>query len=125
VTATAKKLCSVVGTLFGITSENEELVCGFDVLNCSKLINYTKLSATVFQNITKYDNANSINKNISFGNNHICTALHNSYIYISIHKTKTKLHGLSPQANYTDQATAACWQSDCQLVWIEGATWSA
>jgi hypothetical protein len=38
---------------------------------------------------------------------------------------KTKLHGLSPQANYTDRATAACQRSDCQLVWIEGATWSA
>jgi hypothetical protein len=37
----------------------------------------------------------------------------------------TKLHGLSPQANYTDRATAACQWSDCQLVRIEGATWSA
>jgi hypothetical protein len=36
-----------------------------------------------------------------------------------------KLHGLSPQANYTDRATAACWRSWCQLLWIEGATWSA
>jgi hypothetical protein len=34
-------------------------------------------------------------------------------------KTKTKLHGLSPRA------TAACRRSDCQLVRIEGATWSA
>jgi hypothetical protein len=40
-------------------------------------------------------------------------------------KTKTKLHGLSPRANYTDRATAACRRSDCQLVRIEGATWSA
>jgi hypothetical protein len=31
---------------------------------------------------------------------------------------KTKLHGLSPRANYTDRATAACRR-------IEGATWSA
>jgi hypothetical protein len=38
---------------------------------------------------------------------------------------KTKLHGLSPRANYTDRATAACQRSDCQLVRIEGATWSA
>jgi hypothetical protein len=36
-----------------------------------------------------------------------------------------KLHGLSPRANYTDQATAACQRSDCQLLRIEGATWSA
>jgi hypothetical protein len=40
-------------------------------------------------------------------------------------KIKTKLHGLNPRANYTDRATAACWRSDCQLVRIEGATWSA
>jgi hypothetical protein len=31
-----------------------------------------------------------------------------------------KLHGLSPRANYTDRATAACWRSDCQLLRIEG-----
>jgi hypothetical protein len=36
-----------------------------------------------------------------------------------------KLHGLSSQANYTDRATAACRRSDCQLLRIEGATWSA
>jgi hypothetical protein len=24
---------------------------------------------------------------------------------------KTKLHGLSPQTNYTDRVTAACWRS--------------
>jgi hypothetical protein len=40
-------------------------------------------------------------------------------------KQKTKLHGLSPLANYTDRATAACRRNDCQLVRIEGATWSA
>jgi hypothetical protein len=39
--------------------------------------------------------------------------------------TKKKLHGLSPRANYTDRATAACRRSDCQLLRIEGATWSA
>jgi hypothetical protein len=26
-----------------------------------------------------------------------------------------ELRGLSPRANYTDRATAACWRSDCQL----------
>jgi hypothetical protein len=36
-----------------------------------------------------------------------------------------KLHGLNPRANYTDRATAACRRSDCQLLRIEGATWSA
>jgi hypothetical protein len=38
---------------------------------------------------------------------------------------KTKHHDLSPRANYTDRATAACRRSDCKLVRIEGATWSA
>jgi hypothetical protein len=33
-----------------------------------------------------------------------------------------KLHGLSPRANHTDRATAACRRSDCLLLWIEGAT---
>jgi hypothetical protein len=33
-----------------------------------------------------------------------------------------KLHGLSPRANYTDRATAACRRSDCQLLRIKGAT---
>jgi hypothetical protein len=28
---------------------------------------------------------------------------------------QTKLHGLSPRANHTDQVTAACRRSDCQL----------
>jgi hypothetical protein len=34
------------------------------------------------------------------------------------------LHCLRPQANYTDRATAACRRSLCQLLRIEGATWS-
>jgi hypothetical protein len=47
---------------------------------------------------------------------HVCMIV---YLYIY------KLHGLSPRANYTDRATAACRRSDCQLVRIESATWSA
>jgi hypothetical protein len=31
---------------------------------------------------------------------------------------KNKLHALSPRANYTDRATAACRRSDCQLLRI-------
>jgi hypothetical protein len=41
------------------------------------------------------------------------------------YKTKTKLHGLNPRANCADIATAACRRSDCQLLRIEGETWSA
>jgi hypothetical protein len=40
-------------------------------------------------------------------------------------RMKKKLHGLSPRANYTDRATAACRRNDCQPLRIEGATWSA
>jgi hypothetical protein len=36
-------------------------------------------------------------------------------IYLHGAAIKEKLHGLSPRANYTDRATAACRQSDCQL----------
>jgi hypothetical protein len=40
-------------------------------------------------------------------------------------RIEKKFHGLSPRVNYTDRATAACRRSDCQLLRIEGATWSA
>jgi hypothetical protein len=40
-------------------------------------------------------------------------------------KNKNKLHCLSPWANYTDRVTAASRRSDCQLLRIKGATWSA
>jgi hypothetical protein len=40
-------------------------------------------------------------------------------------KKKKKIHGLSPRANYTARETAACRRSDCQLLRIKGATWSA
>jgi hypothetical protein len=42
-----------------------------------------------------------------------------------ITKSKTRLHGLSSRANYNDRATAPCRRSNCQLLLIEGATWSA
>jgi hypothetical protein len=35
-----------------------------------------------------------------------------------------KLCGLSPSVNYTNRVTATCWQSYCQRLRIEGATWS-
>jgi hypothetical protein len=43
-------------------------------------------------------------------------------LFLSIYSLK--LHGLSPRANYTDRVTAFCQGSDCQLLRIEGATWS-
>jgi hypothetical protein len=46
-------------------------------------------------------------------------------VYRHLTKTKkTKLHDLSPRANYTYRATAACQRSDCQLLRIEGATYT-
>jgi hypothetical protein len=44
--------------------------------------------------------------------------------HLQLNNNKKKLHGLNPRANYTDRATAACRRSDCQLLRIEGATWS-
>jgi hypothetical protein len=48
--------------------------------------------------------------------------------YISVHSggdiKRNKLHGLSPRANYTDRATAACRRSDCQRFADRGCTWS-
>jgi hypothetical protein len=35
------------------------------------------------------------------------------HFFVSNTLKTTKLHGLSPQANYTDRATAACRRSDC------------
>jgi hypothetical protein len=55
-------------------------------------------------------------------------SLVHNFSAFTLHNAKTnknKLHGLSPRANYTDRATAACRRSDCQLLGIKGATWSA
>jgi hypothetical protein len=40
-------------------------------------------------------------------------------------RLKLKTRGLSPLASYTDRATAARRRSDCQILRLEGATWSA
>jgi hypothetical protein len=47
-------------------------------------------------------------------------------MFVGLQK-KTKLNSVafSPQANYTDRATAACRRSQCQLLRIEGVAWSA
>jgi hypothetical protein len=43
----------------------------------------------------------------------------------SSYTTIRPLRDLSPRANYTDRATAACQRSQCQLSRIEGAAWLA
>jgi hypothetical protein len=48
-----------------------------------------------------------------------------NYMWSLTKKKKKKLHGLSPRANYTDRLTAASRRSNCQLLRIKGATWSA
>jgi hypothetical protein len=48
-----------------------------------------------------------------------------SRTFCNANKQTNKLHGLSPWANYTDRATAASRRSNCQLLRIKGATWSA
>jgi hypothetical protein len=48
-----------------------------------------------------------------------CLHLFNAYIYI-----KNKLRGISPQANYTDRATAACRQLVPTFA-DRGVAWSA
>jgi hypothetical protein len=42
-----------------------------------------------------------------------------SLAFTRVRCTKSRLRGLSPRANYTDRATAACWRSYCQLSRIE------
>jgi hypothetical protein len=48
----------------------------------------------------------------------------NEFLFIKRQLT-LELHGLSPRANHIDGATAACRRSDCQLLLIGGAMWSA
>jgi hypothetical protein len=56
----------------------------------------------------------------------VCVGTHSEEEQMSITVLcKKRLHGLSLRANCTDQATADCRRSDCQLLLIEGATWSA
>jgi hypothetical protein len=54
----------------------------------------------------------------------IITSCFIAYVDFGPSCIKKNLHGLSPRANYTDRATAACPLSVCQLLRIEGATWS-
>jgi hypothetical protein len=55
-----------------------------------------------------------------------CIGIHYPMSIDPRYKQQTnKLHGLSPRVNYTNRATAACRRSDCQLLRIKGATWSA
>jgi hypothetical protein len=58
---------------------------------------------------------------------HLKTMVYNAQNYWvhGLAPPSRNLHGLSPRANYTDRATTACRRSDCQLLQVEGATWSA
>jgi hypothetical protein len=63
--------------------------------------------------------------NTKFHLNLLSEIQNNLKLCVVLKKLKTKLHGLSSRANYTDRATAACRRRDRQLLRIEGATWSA
>jgi hypothetical protein len=56
--------------------------------------------------------------NLAFHESNSCVEPLNNYY-------RNELHGLSPRANYTDRATAASRRSECQLLRIKCATWSA
>jgi hypothetical protein len=43
----------------------------------------------------------------------------------NLNRKKKELRGISPQANYTDRATAACRRSQDQRLRIEDVAWSA
>jgi hypothetical protein len=53
------------------------------------------------------------------GGTELCSGGGLHSLYSSL-KLKTKLHDLSPRANYTDRATAACRRSDCHLFAARG-----
>jgi hypothetical protein len=89
--------------------------------NCSDFS--TLIMANLFPNQFK---SGAPGHQYGFDNSGVHSASNNyaaAYPQTKLHKKK--LHGLSPRANYTDRATAASRRSDCQLVRIEGATWSA
>jgi hypothetical protein len=57
---------------------------------------------------------------------HLISSNNNVLIYlVPKAKTKTKLRGFGPRANYTDRATAACWQSSANFLRIKGVMRSA
>jgi hypothetical protein len=63
---------------------------------------------------------------------HIFTKLHGGIyqetvilVLTALRTLQTKLCGFSPQASYTNRATAACRRSCCQLLRMEGVAWSA
>jgi hypothetical protein len=99
-----------------------------DEVNYRKNILNNKLSQVQIMQLKNQD---------AFEHKHLKYLLHNTFnqqqkcfiseLLLSKKKKKqtNKLHDQSPRANYTDRATAACWRSDCQLLRIEGATWSA
>jgi hypothetical protein len=98
-----------------------------------------KGSKCIFFYVTKYVNCSQMT--LALGNwlyhNSTLRILHHNFFtaYFPVSSLRLsmvpgayiskKLHGLSPRANYTDRATAACRRSDCQLLRIKGATWSA
>jgi hypothetical protein len=89
---------------------------------CSKIVDQRKQSRDLFTGINEFKRSCKPRSNLVKDEDGDLLEISNNIF----NKTKTnKLHGLSPRANYTDRATAACRRSDYQLWLIEGATWSA
>jgi hypothetical protein len=85
---------------------NTELIGLYTVLYCSILL-HCGLALTVSEfRILKF---------LKFSVVSSCMFLFTTLIAIFYNQCKKKLHGLSPRANYTDRATAACRRSNCQL----------
>jgi hypothetical protein len=85
---------------------------------------FNSLSAERNAMFSQLNSMHALSHSIYYGNEGSSSSAGDVECYVIVIKL-LKLHGLSPRANYTDRATAACRRSDCQLVRIEGATWSA
>jgi hypothetical protein len=102
-------------------------VCFWTATLCTYILICCNLTAAVHFPTRIQNQSNTALDNI-FIHNYKFTKYTASPIYSGLsdqNKAKSKLHGLSPRSNYTDRVTAACRRSDCQLLRIEGATWSA
>ena len=77
----------------------------------------------VFHHIIYFPSVHPYRITKSIFRNHVVKTITWSSAVLGFSKIQSTfffLHGLSPQANYTDRAAAAGRRSQCQLLWIEG-----
>jgi hypothetical protein len=112
-------------------TEGEAVVCNQrhslhkSSLSCHRLRNYmstSRVSGLRLRNL-------KINSSPFYARGKLYKSYIHEFCYLNceckLYALEKKTPMLSPRANYTDRATAACRRSDCQLLRIEGATWSA